>query len=173
MVAPFGKGKIVYSNVAWGQSVAEYECGPDKPYKWQPDATLMKTTRDVLALALPEKMFVEFTTMPETVIASLTGNNDKKYGKLAVVNLLNGGNACRTVGTMITNTMPADRGKIEGNIVFNMNVEPGNVEKVYAVSPDFEGEKSVDYKAQGNAITVTVPGSMLKTFLEVRVKLKK
>ena len=174
MTGRLGKGKIVYSNVAWGQSVAEYECGPDKPYRWQPDAALMKSVRNVLALAAPEKMFVRFTSKPETVIASLTGSNDKKYGKLAVVNLLNGGNACRTVGTMITHTMPADRGKVEGNIVFDMNVEPGNVEKVYAVSPDFEGEKSVDFKAAGkDTVTVTVPGSMLKTFLEVRIKLKK
>ena len=54
-----------------------------------------------------------------------------------------------------------------------MSVEPGNVEKVYAVSPDFEGQKSVDFKAPGNAIEVTVPGNMLKTFTEIRIKLKK
>jgi hypothetical protein len=174
MVAPFGKGRIIYSNVAWGQAVAEYECGPDKPYRWQPDAVLMKTAREVLALAVPENMFVKFTSMPENVIASVTGNSDKKYGKLAVVNLLNGGNACRKVGEMIKSLMPADRGKVEGNIVFTMSVAPGNVEKVYAVSPDFEGEKSVTCKAAGkDAIEVTVPGSMLKTFLEVRVKLNK
>ena len=174
LVAPFGKGKIIYSNVAWGQSVVEFECGPGKAYKWRPDAVLMKTAREVLSLAKPENMFVKFTDMPENIIASLTGNNDKKYGKLAIVNLLNGGNACRKAGTMITHTMPASRGKIEGNIVFEMSVEPGNVEKVYAVSPDFDGEKTVEYKAAGkNSIVVTVPGSMLETFLEVRVKLKK
>ncbi|MBO5922937.1 MAG: hypothetical protein J6Q81_00350, partial [Lentisphaeria bacterium] len=174
LVAKFGNGKIIYSNVAWGQSVAEFECGPDKPYKWQPDTVLMKTTRDVLSLAVPENMFVKFTGMPENVIASITGSNDKKYGKLAIVNLLNGGNACRKVGEMIKSMMPADRGKVEGDIVFEMNVSADNVEKVYAVSPDFAGEKSVEYKAAGkNAISVTIPGSELKTFLEVRVKLKK
>ncbi len=174
LVAKFGKGKIIYSNVAWGQSVAEYECGPDKPYKWQPDAELMKITRNVLSLAIPENMFVKFTSMPENVIASITGSNDKKYGKLAVVNLLNSGNACREVGTMIKSQMPADRGKVDGNIVFTMQVPADNVEKVYAVTPDFAGEKAIAYKAAGkNSIEVTVPGSMLKTFLEVRVKLKK
>ena len=174
MVAKFGKGKIVYSNVAWGQSVAEYECGVDKPYRWQPDATLMKTTREVLSLAAPENTLVKFTEKSETVIASLTGSNDKKYGKLVVVNLLNGGNANRVVGKIIPGLMPADRGAIKGNIVFTAAVAADNVEKVYAVSPDFEGQKTVSYKAaDSNSIEVTVPGNLLKTFTEIRIKLKK
>ncbi|MBE6403616.1 MAG: hypothetical protein IKD10_13125 [Lentisphaeria bacterium] len=87
--------------------------------------------------------------------------------------LLNGGNANRVVGKVVPSQMPAGRGEIKGNIVFTVDIAPGDVEKVYAVSPDFEGQKSVDFKAPGNAIEVTVPGNMLKTFTEIRIKLKK
>ena len=175
MTAPFGKGKFVFSNIAWGAGVVEFDCGPGKPYNWKVKPELMRLARQVLALAKPQQMFVEFKSKPDQVLASVTGCDDKKVGKLAVVNLLNCGNA-RPADPKepIPFTMSADRGKIAGNIVFTMQVPASNVEKVYGVTPDFAGKKAIAFKAAGkNSIEVTVPGSMLKTFLEVRVKLKK
>jgi len=108
---------------------------------------------------------------PGKILISLTGN-DRADGELLCVNMLN---CTRTVevGQMIPNKMDADRGKVEGNITFTLNVAAGKVAKVYAVSPDFAGEKSLQWQKSASGITVTVPGEMLKTFLEARIQLKK
>lgn len=167
----YGQGQIFLCSAALGASVVELECGPGKPYSWNPPPENLALARNVMQLLQPEKPLLKVNASPGKILISLTGN-DHADGELLCVNMLN---CTRTVevGQMIPNKMDADRGKVEGNITFTLNVAAGKVAKIYAVSPDFAGEKSLQWQKSASGITVTVPGEMLKTFLEARIQLKK
>jgi len=170
--ADYGKGKFIFSNVAWGAKVVEFECGPGKKYSWNPPAADLAMVQTVLRKLQPAEPVVRFVERPLEVMTSVTGNKQGRTDML-VVNLLNCSKARFKVGQMIPARMTADWGRVDGKVIFEARPPQGKGLEVYAVSPEFTGRKKVAWEQLRNGmVQVTVPGEMIKTFLEIRMSVQ-
>jgi len=62
---------------------------------------------------------------------------------------------------------------VDGKVIFEARPPQGQGLEVYAVSPEFTGRKKVAWEQLRNGmVQVTVPGEMIKTFLEIRMSVQ-
>ncbi|MBE6381268.1 MAG: hypothetical protein E7047_10110 [Lentisphaerae bacterium] len=104
---------------------------------------------------------------PEKVLTTIY-RQQNKYA----VHLLNGTGGGWKLNQAVNNTIASDPyPALLKDITFTLPVGK-TVQKVYAVSPDFEGEKSLEFKfdPQSKSVKVTLPATLLKVYTIVWIE---
>ncbi len=171
--ARYGKGKIIYSAIAWGATVMETESGPLTVNRWDPPAELMQNVRNIMQSLQPAKSIIKFTQLPKEVISTVNATRLDDNREMVVVNLMNFTGARPPLGKMAGSTAKAARGKLACDVVFELRRNSSKVAEVYAVSPEFSGRRKIAFSKGADGCTkIKVSPEQLKNFLEVRVVMK-
>ncbi|MCC7299488.1 MAG: beta-galactosidase trimerization domain-containing protein [Verrucomicrobia bacterium] len=168
----FGKGVCVYSPCQIGMVNWEKEYTVGDKWVYEKNVAWEKLLMDEVEKYLSPKLSFQATEVPARVLVGVTADKKTPHAELRV-HLLNATGAAKfKKGDVVPAKKAADSfPMLDKDITFTIN-QPGVVSAV-AVSPDYQGERSVEIENKGNGVyQFRVHKEDCKTFADVIIKLK-
>lgn len=156
----WGQGRMIYQPMQMAGSLCAAEGAVGKKWDFERDDALAELLHEVLGTQLegarvwktdaPEKIYTTLYREPaRLLIHFLNGLGSSTLGKDDVM-----------TADIAENCFP----KLEADIHFSIecrNMTPG---KVYAVSPDFEGRRNLEFTLENGVLTATLPAELLDVY---------
>jgi hypothetical protein len=159
---PYGKGEFYYQPITLAFHLNAPEGYVGRKFDFELDPWLDKTFRGVLAKIIKDAAYWE-TDAPDLVLTTLF-----RQDRQLVVHFLNA-----TIGPVPKNTVigygvpePAFP-KLEKDITFTLPVAKAS--RVFAVSPDFDGERALKFTLHDGKLTAVLPKDLLHAYTLVKV----
>ena len=167
--APWGKGQFIYSAIQFGAALVENEQTSQQKYAFNPDPALRRFYGKFLQDQFASKAILQPVAIPENIMTSLSHTRINDKPALAV-HFLNGNGAVIAFGAAIPSAMPPNPWpRPDGDLIFKLKTAA--ITEAYAVSPDFSGRKTVEFKNSApGEWQFTVPRDYLSSYLIVFVR---
>lgn len=163
-VVPYGRGKFIFHHIPFGAALAAAEYTPGEKYQFALDPQLAQFYRALLRSEFSGADAGFTTDAPAEVYTSLYTQNDA-----AVVHFLNASGATIKTGEVMRNGAPkVPFPPLKQDIRFT--VRRDRVAEVYAVSPDFQERKKLDFQFADGHCSVTLPKEYLKAYTLVFIR---
>ena len=161
----YGKGKFIHHAAMLGAPLADGEYRYNSKYTFKLDVNLDNFYKAVL-----KKEFAPFnsgfsTDAPEKVYTTYYRSDDAE-----IIHLLNASGANPQIGQVLKVTCPEEPFPVVAQDIKVTIPAPESITGVYAVSPDFEGRKTLKYVQNGKNITITLDKGLLKAYTVIWVK---
>ncbi len=159
----FGKGKMIYLNLALASNLYAEEGTPGRVWQFNPDPEVDRIYREVLT-RITENARIWTVQAPELVLTTLYRQDQQ-----LLVHFLNA-TACSNVrGKPMSGALPEPPfPQLAEDIVFE--ISDGPWQSAYAVSPDFKGRKPLKLTHEGNRCRITLPKELLVAYTIVYIQ---
>ena len=161
----YGKGLFIYCSVPVASQFYARECTPPNKWNYNPDMTLYRMFCEELGKVFAGSTVWE-TNAPSGVYTALWREDDGAV----VVHFLNAtGTNIKFGEAMAFNAPDPAYPDIATDIQFT--IPAANATTAYAASPDYEGDRPLEMKDNGDGtVTVTLPKELIKRYTQVRIK---